>query len=400
MPLADLLARRSRTVAGLMSGTSLDGVDCVVADLDGSGRGMTMTVCGSAFVPYEDALRETLLAQSLVASSDVRTLSGLSFLLADRYADAVRAALDDAGLPLEALDAVGCHGQTVHHVPDPEPVAGVPTASTLQIGNPSVLAKRLGVPVVGDFRAADVALGGQGAPLVPYFDYVRFASDAETRILLNLGGIANATLLPKGAGPDAVVAFDTGPANMIVDRLVQRYFDRGYDDGGAIGRSADPDDALLAHLMADPYLRREPPKSTGRELYDERFVDAMVERFTGGTPPTDAQARALVATAAAYTAASVFDAYGRFLKPLAPADALLASGGGRHNAAIMNGLRERFAPGGVAVSTTDDAGVDGDLKEALLFAVLAHETLNGAPANLPRVTGASAATVLGVVALP
>ncbi|MBE2187802.1 MAG: anhydro-N-acetylmuramic acid kinase [Rhodothermales bacterium] len=400
MPLAELLDQRLRTVAGLMSGTSLDGVDCVVAALEGSGRGMGMTVLGTAFLPYDDGLRETLLAQSLVDRSDVRALSGLSFLLADRYADAVHAALDNAGLPLEALDAVGCHGQTVHHVPDPEPVAGVPVASTLQIGNPCVLAKRLGVPVVGDFRAADVALGGQGAPLVPYFDYVRFASNDETRVLLNLGGIANATLLPKGAGPDAVVAFDTGPANMIVDRLVQRYFDRGYDDGGVIGQSAAPDAELLAHLMDDPYLRREPPKSTGRERYDERFVDAMVERFTGGAPPTDAQARTLVATAAAYTAESIWEAYERFLRPFAKADTLLASGGGRRNAAIMEGLRARFARDGVAVSTTDDAGVDGDLKEALLFAVLAHETLNGAPTNLPRVTGASAATVLGVIALP
>ena len=229
MRLSDLLLARRRTVAGLMSGTSLDGVDCVVADLDGSGRGMAMTVLGSAFVPYDDTLRQAVLEQSLVDSSDVRTLSGLSFLLADRYADAVRAALADAGLTTDDLHAVGCHGQTVHHVPEPEGVAGTLVASTFQIGNPSVLAKRLGVAVVADFRAADVALGGQGAPLVPYFDYVRFASDTETRILLNLGGIANATLLPAGGGPDAVVAFDTGPANMVVDRLVQRYFGLSYD---------------------------------------------------------------------------------------------------------------------------------------------------------------------------
>ena len=152
--------------------------------------------------------------------------------------------------------------------------------------------------------------------------------------------------------------------------------------------------------MEDPYLRREPPKSTGRELYDERFVDALVARFTGGPAPTDAQVRTLVATAAAYSAASVHDAYTRFLAPVARADTLLVSGGGRLNAAVMKGLAERFGADGVSVSTTDDLGVDGDLKEALLFAVLAHETLNGAPANLPRVTGASRPTVLGTIALP
>lgn len=400
MPLAPLLATKRRTVAGLMSGTSLDGVDCVVADLDGSGRGMTMDVRGQAFVPYPDDLRQTLLAQSLVDSSDVRTLSNLAFLLADRYAEAVRAALDDAGLTTRDLDLVGSHGQTVHHVPEPEPCAGARVASTLQIGHPSVLAKRLGVPVVADFRAADVALGGQGAPLVPYFDYVRFASDDEARLLLNLGGIANATILPKGARPEDVLAFDTGPANMLVDRLVQRHFDRPYDEGGAVGTSAAPDAALLDHLMQDPYLHRPPPKSTGRELYDERFVDALVARFTGGAAPTEAQARTLVATAAAYTARSVWEAYARWLRPVAKAQTVLVSGGGRHNAAIMDGLRAAFGADGTSLATTDDAGVDGDLKEALLFAVLAHETLNGAPANLPRVTGASAPTVLGVIALP
>ena len=187
---------------------------------------------------------------------------------------------------------------------------------------------------------------------------------------------------------------------MLVDRLVQRHFDRPYDEGGAVGTSAAPDAALLDHLMQDPYLHRPPPKSTGRELYDERFVDALVARFTGGAAPTEAQARTLVATAAAYTARSVWEAYARWLRPVAKAQTVLVSGGGRHNAAIMDGLRAAFGADGTSLATTDDAGVDGDLKEALLFAVLAHETLNGAPANLPRVTGASAPTVLGVIALP
>lgn len=403
-PLADLLARRRRTVAGLMSGTSLDGVDAVVVDLDGSGRGMRMTVRGRASLPYDAALRETILAHSLVGSSDVKVLSGLAFRLAAVYADAVRAACDDAGLDpdtLDGLDAVGIHGQTVHHVPDGDDVAGVHTASTLQIGNPSVLAALLGVPVVGDFRVADVAVGGQGAPLVPYLDYVRFADDSETRLLVNLGGIANATLLPAGQGPDAVVAFDTGPANMISDRLANVFFGHPYDDGGAIARSGTVDATLLAWLMEDPYLKRLPPKSTGRELYDERFVAALVERAGLAYAPVTREeevvrARDLVATAVAYSAEALHDAYRRFLAPLAPTDVVVLSGGGRHNAALVDAIAGRFAP--TPVRTTDDYGVDGDLKEALLVAVLAHETLNGVPANLPRVTGAARPVVLGVIA--
>ena len=402
--LPDLLARRHRTVAGLMSGTSLDGVDAVVVDLDGSGRGMAMEVRGRASLPYDAALRETLLQNSLIGSSDVRDLSGLAFRLAAVYADAVRAAAADAGLDpetLDGLDAVGIHGQTVHHVPDGADVAGVHTASTLQIGNPSALAALLGVTVVGDFRAADVALGGQGAPLVPYLDYVRFAADDETRLLVNLGGIANATILPAGQGADAVVAFDTGPANMISDRLARVFFGQDYDDGGRIAASGTSDVTLLAWLMEDPYLDRLPPKSTGRELYDERFVAAFVERaglaYAPVTSDADAaRARDLVATAVAFSAEALADATRRFLTPIAPPDVVVLSGGGRHNAALVAAIAARFAP--TPVRTTDDYGVDGDLKEALLVAVLAHETLNGVPANLPRVTGAARPVVLGVIA--
>ncbi len=304
--LADLLARRRRTIAGLMSGTSLDGVDAVIVDLDGSGPGVSMEVRGAAFVPYPEALREALLAASLAGTSDVRALSGLGFRLAPIYAEAVEAACADAGIEVSALDAVGCHGQTVHHVPDPEDVAGEMTASTLQIGSPSALAVRLGVPVVADFRAADVALGGQGAPLVPYLDFVRFAAPGETRLLVNLGGIANATVLPAGCTASDVAAFDTGPANMVSDRLATLFFGVPYDDGGRLAASGTPDAETIARLMNDPYLQRMPPKSTGRELYDERFVADLADRaglaLAPVTDATDAQARDLIATAIAFSA--------------------------------------------------------------------------------------------------
>ena len=399
--LRALLDTTDRLVAGLMSGTSLDGVDAVVARIAGTGRGVTMEVRGEAFVPYDDDLRRVLLENSHVGTSDVRALSGLNFRLAGVYAEAVEAACAAAGVGVADLDLVGSHGQTVHHVPDAEPVAGEPVASTFQIGDPSVLAKRLGVPVVGDFRVGDVALGGQGAPLVPYFDFVRFADPHETRLLLNLGGIANVTVLPAGGDAADVYAFDTGPANMIVDRLAQRFFGVPYDDGGRFAAAGTVDEALLATLLDDDYLRRPPPKSTGREKYDEGYVATLVADYDLRSGPiteaTKARALDLMATVAAFTAASVHDGYTRFVADHHRADRLVVSGGGRHNAAVMDGLRARFE--GVPVTTTDELGVDGDTKEALLFALLAHECLNETPTNLPRVTGAAAPTVLGKICL-
>ncbi len=225
--------QETRLVAGLMSGTSLDGIDAVVARLTGSGRTLEVEQRAFVSVPYPEALRGLLLRNAAPETSSVYDLSQLNVRLAYAYAEAVRQALAEAGLPPGALDLVGSHGQTMHHIPTPTDCAGYPTTSTLQLGDPSVLANLLGVPVVGDFRVADMALGGQGAPLVPYFDYVYFADPDETRGLLNLGGIANLTVLPRNAGPDAVYAFDTGPANMVVDTLTRRFFNQPYDADGA-----------------------------------------------------------------------------------------------------------------------------------------------------------------------
>lgn len=387
-----LAAKDTRLVAGLMSGTSLDGVDAVVARLAGSGRGLRIEPLAFVSAPYPDDLRALLLRNSTPETSSVYDLSQLNVRLAHVYAAAVREAMAEAGQPLDALDLVGSHGQTVHHVPEAADCAGVATTSTLQIGDPSVLANLLGVPVVGDFRVADMALGGQGAPLVPYFDYVSFADPDETRGLLNLGGIANLTVLPRGGAPNTVYAFDTGPANMIIDLLARRLFDHPYDADGALAASGRLDHALLDHLLTDPYFEQPPPKSTGRERFGHAFADRIILR--GSTlSPTD-----LLATATMLTAASIHNAYTRFIEDNHPLDVLIASGGGRHNRFLMAALAERFAP--IPVRPIDDYGVDPDAKEALCFAVLAHETLNGVPTNLPSVTGASRATVLGKICLP
>lgn len=394
--LQHLLQKRERIVGGLMSGTSLDGVDAAVARLSGSGRGMGVELLSFVSVPYPEALRALLLRNSAPGTSSVLDLSQLNVRLADVYAEALAQAAAAAGLGLADLDLVGSHGQTVHHVPDPAPCAGAAVTSTLQIGDPSVLANRTGVPVVGDFRVADMALGGQGAPLVPYFDYVYFTDEHETRGLLNLGGIGNITVLPAGAAPGDVFAFDTGPGNMVVDALVREHFGRGWDDRGRLAAQGRASDAVLAGLLEDPYFVQPPPKSTGRERFGAAFVERLVAACRAGMD--DPTPHDFLATATVLTALSVYQAYARFVRDRHRLDVLVVSGGGKHNDFLMDRLANAFAP--IPVRPADAYGLDADAKEALCFAVLAHETLNGVPTNLPTVTGASRPTLLGKICVP
>ncbi len=384
----------TRLVAGLMSGTSLDGIDAAIARISGSGTAMSTELLAFAHQPYAAELQNVLLQNADEASSSVRDLTLLGTRLADLYAEAVRAALDQMALGPSDLDLMGIHGQTVCHVPKPADCAGAEVRGTLQVGNPSVLANRLGVPVVGDFRAADMALGGQGAPLVPYFDYVYFTDAHETRGLLNLGGIANLTVLPAGGGPSDVTAFDTGPANMVIDALARRLFQRGYDADGALAAEGTRDPGWLADLLDDPYFAVPPPKSTGRARFGTGYAEQLVEEGRA----RGCSAHDLMATATALTAYSVYQAYAQFIRDTAPLDVLIASGGGIYNRTLMGRLSDAFAP--IPVRTAADYGLDPDAKEALCFAVLAHETVNGVPTNLPSVTGAARPTLLGSLSLP
>ena len=386
-PLDRLRQPGPRVVAGLMSGTSLDGIDAAVVRLEGSGTGVTVETLGFVSEPYDGELREALAACVETAHSNVRLVSQLHARLGARFADAAEHALEDAGLAPTDLDLVGSHGQTVQHVPQPEDCAGAPTRSTLQIGSPAEIATRLGVPVVADFRAGDLALGGQAAPLAPYLDGALFAHPTETRVLLNLGGIANLTVLPPGGPPRA--AFDTGPANMVVDALSLRLTGRPYDDAGALAARGTPDDLLLEDVLTAPFFRQPPPKSTGREDFGTPFVDWLVAR--GPDDPAD-----LLATATAFTARSVAEAVRQFVEP--QPDRVIVAGGGVHNPTLLQMLADAFDP--IPVETTVAHGLDPDAKEAVLFALLAHEWANGVRTGLPAVTGARAAAFQGSLTLP
>ena len=390
-PLARLLATPERIVVGLMSGTSLDGIDAAVVRLAGTGRELRFDVLGFETLPLPDALRAAVRAAAEDAASP-SALARLHVRLAHAFADAAEAALAQAGLASADLDLAGSHGQTIQHLPQPAPLAGRDVAVTLQIGDAPTLAARLGCPVAYDFRAADVARGGQGAPLVPYFDWAAFSSADEARLLLNLGGIANVSVLPVGAGLADVTAFDTGPANMVIDQLATRFFGLGYDRGGALAAAGTVHHGLLGDLLRDPYFWQPPPKSTGRERFGAAFVEQMVEhgRALGCTPHD------LVATATALTAYSIGRAVLHFGPATTPAR-LIASGGGVHNPALMQMLADVFPD--TRIETTAAHGLDPDAKEAVCFAVLAHELINGQPTNLPSVTGASGPALLGSLCL-
>ncbi len=392
--LGELLDRESRVVAGLMSGTSLDGVDCAITRITGAGRAVSIEVLSFTSEPYPDGIRTLILKNSAAEGSSVRDLSQLNFRLAHVYRDAVQAACQAARLEVSDLDAVGSHGQTVFHVPEPEDCAGEPTTSTLQIGDPSVLANLLGVVTIGDFRVADMALGGQGAPLVPYLDYVLFSSDAVDRILLNIGGIANLTILPSSGAADDVLAFDTGPGNMLVDGVMQQLFGRRYDEGGSVASSGTVSQELLAGLLQDPYYAAAPPKSTGREKYTAAMVSGILSAGrSAGCPDAD-----IVATVTELTPRTIADAINRFVRGRWQPVQLIAAGGGVHNEYIMSRLANLLPE--IEVMTADSLGIDPDAKEAVCFALFAHETLNGNPTNMPSVTGASGGTVLGKICVP
>ncbi len=392
--LERLQRKTDRLVAGMISGTSADGVDCAITQITGTGSQIDIDVLSFVSIPYPDELREAVLRNSDASTSSVQELSQLNFRIAVEFAATARNACANAGIDVSDLDLVGSHGQTVHHVPETEVVAGVPTRSTLQIGDPSVLANLIGVTVIGDFRVADMALGGQGAPLVPYGDYALFSDRQINRVLLNLGGIANITILKAGGSADEVIAFDTGPANMVIDALMDRLFGQSFDEGGQRAHTGAVCEPLLDALLEDSYYRRSPPKSTGRERFGAPFVDTLVERGRSRSCTDDD----LITTASELTVRTVAGAIVEHAGFGEGGFQLIVGGGGAHNGYLMRRLVQSFP--GAQVSTTRDHGIDPDAREAVCFAVMAHETLNEQPTALAAVTGAAESAILGKICLP
>jgi anhydro-N-acetylmuramic acid kinase len=374
-------------VIGLMSGTSADAVDAALVEWPDGDEPRPFRLLAYREDPLPSDLQDRihrLAAGRVPAGEALRELASLDVSLGERFAACAAAVAGDAGLALEAVDAIASHGQTVAHHPE--------SHASLQIGDPSVIAERTACTTVADFRARDLAAGGEGAPLAPFFHFAAFADPGEGRAILNLGGIANLTWIPRGATPDDVVAFDVGPANALVDGVVQVHTEgrERMDRDGARAARGRIDAGLLERLLDDEFLRRPPPKSTGRERYGSAEAEALAEEWRAAGREGDD----LVATLVAFTAEAVARAWRDWLEGARP-DRLLVGGGGARNPALMRALEEGLE--GAAVQPFDAHGVPAASAEAMAFALMGRNALLGIPNHLPRCTGASRAAVLGEI---
>lgn len=394
--IGELTNKPSRLIIGLMSGTSLDGVDAAIVRVEGKGLQTKVELVGYTAVPYDDKLREKLKELCSVDYSDVSKVCGMNFYMADVLAEAAVRAAAEAGLPMDEIDLISSHGQTVWHIPVADEQDWSLVRSTLQIGDISVIAKRTGKPVIGDYRTADMAVGGQGAPLVPYADFILFRDEATGRIVQNIGGIGNCAGIPAGGQPEQVIAFDTGPGNMLIDQAVHTLSggEKSYDAGGEWAAQGTADAAIVAEMMSHPYFAMQPPKTTGRELFGKAYAQQWMERMSRqGLLDAD-----IVATFTAFTAHSIAQSYREFVLPACPASEVIVSGGGAHNRTLLAMLAGLLP--GMSVTTSDALGISSDAKEAVAFAVFANNFLFGIPNNLPSATGAPVQTIMGKLALP
>lgn len=375
---------------GLMSGTSMDGVDAAVVEMDMDGVHPRVELKGFVSNPYPEELRESLAELASGAQMTAEDVAMLHSGVAVAFAAAYFAVCRSTRIDVHAVDFIGSHGQTVAHVP---PGSGAPVAGTLQLGPPAMIAALTGVTTVGDFRSGDVAIGGQGAPLVPYCDYMLRRGETTGRVILNIGGIANLTWLPSGGAREDVIAFDAGPGNMVSDALFRVLFpgEGGYDEDGVRAMSGTPSEEICAELMRHPFFHSAPPRSAGHREFGPAFAWTLQRA---------AEARSLsredtMATAVRLTVLSIADAMARFL-PASGVDEIFVTGGGARNRATMLGLERALE--GIAIGPIDVLGIPAEAKEAVDFAFLARETLLGRPNVIRSVTGASRALVLGTIA--
>lgn len=383
-------------VAGVMSGTSADGIDVALVRITPPAAKPKITLLAHHATPYTPALRKAVLAAMNAPHTSTAELARLNWRLGIAYAEAIRSALKKH--PVK-LDLVGCHGQTIYHQAKPAAYAGRRIACTWQIGESALIASEIGVPVVSNFRPADMAAGGQGAPLVPLLDFVLFAHPKRARILQNIGGIGNLTAIPAGAPADELIAFDTGPGNMVMDALTSQLFGKKYDRDGSIAAHGRVLSSVLNPILREPYFKKAPPKSAGRE----QFGAAFAASFLRACKKAGGNSEDAIATATALTAESIALACDRFVQPLlhnpqrnSPAD-FIVSGGGSRNKTLMTMLHELLEPRGLRVMSSDAAGIPSQAKEAVAFALLAWQTWHRRAGNVPAATGASRPAILGEI---
>jgi anhydro-N-acetylmuramic acid kinase len=382
-------------VAGVMSGTSADGINVAmvrIAAPSGEIKGLKIKLLGHEEFPYPPRVRNAVLAAMNSTRANVADLARLNFLLGELYAEAVLAT--QRRFRVKAA-LIGCHGQTLYHQGEAADFRGRKLAVTWQTGDGSIIAARTGVPVVTDFRPADMAAGGKGAPLVPFLDYLVYRDWQVGRIVQNIGGIANLTAIPPAASPNQVIAFDTGPGNMVIDQLMQQLFGKPFDRGGKTAKRGTVLQAVVGARLQEPFFVARPPKTAGREQFGGEYAAHFLAacRKAGGSPEDT------IATATALTAQSVALAYSTFLAKTMHLTAVdfIVSGGGARNLTLLQMLREHLEPLGCTVQASDDLGLPAEAKEAAAFALLAYETWHRRPGNIPSATGAVRPVILGQI---
>lgn len=390
--LVRLLNTDEKYVIGIMSGTSVDGIDVGLVKIKGHGLKSSVELIAFENYPFSNEVREQIFRLFELESSNVKDISQMNFLLGELYTQAVFQICEKANFKVTDVDLVGCHGQTIYHHPQVEVMDGINVSSTFQIGEGSVIAKKTGIVTINDFRVGDMALGGLGAPLVPYPEFLLYRSHEKNIALQNIGGIGNVTILPAGCSLLDVYAFDTGPGNMVMDGVIHYLTDgaQSYDVNGEIAGKGHVDEAFLASLLEDPYFKLVPPKTTGREYFGKAYVEAFIEagRLRGLSDED------LVCNATALTAKSITLSYKWFVTH--PIDQVIIGGGGSYNETLIKMLKSELI---AKVITHEEYGLNSDAKEAIAIAILANETIHGHPSNVPSVTGALQPTILGKIIL-
>ncbi len=378
-------------IAGVMSGTSLDGIDVALVHIEGSGVGSKVELIHFTTVPFCNDMKNEIQQALSIENSNVQLICSLNFKLGLCFAGAVKEVCKEANFPLGQLDVIGSHGQTIYHQPKQD---GTIIPSTLQIGEPAVIAYETKTTVISNFRTMDMAAGGQGAPLVPYSEIILYRHQTKNRLLQNIGGIGNVTVIPSQLSDKSVIAFDTGPGNMIMDELCQRLFRLPYDQNGKIAKQGVVVEEILTYCMNHPFLKMNPPKSTGREQFGEEFVSELLKRFEKHCKEN------ILTTVTMFTANSIVYHYKEFILPYYEIDEAILGGGGSYNDTLVEMIRHGLKEEKCALFLQEDIGFSSEAKEAIAFAILANETYHRNPSNVPSATGATQSVVLGNITFP
>ena len=391
--LIRLREKKSRNVIGLMSGTSCDGIDACLVKITGNGLSTEIDIIEFETYPYKKEIRESIFDTSKKQTGTVDKVCQLNFTLGKLFADAARQIAGKSSIPISDIDVIGSHGQTIYHISSLKEKADRKVRSTLQIAEPSVIAQETGVTTVGDFRTRDIAAGGEGAPLVPYADFILFGKDGIGRAVQNIGGIANVTFLPAGCSINEIIAFDNGPGNMIIDRFAEIITEGKlkYDKDGELASKGKLNQDLLERLCSHPYLSIPPPKSTGREDFGIQFSDNLYEELKRD----NVDFLDTITTVTVFTAKSISDSYRKYIQPSYKLSEVVMSGGGVYNPILFQFLKEYLE--NINIRKVEEFGIPSDAKEALAFAILANETICGNPGNVPSATGARERVVLGKI---